>query len=398
MGLFDIFKRNSEEDEQLRQYLSPDAVVQTIMKKDALKVNTVYACINIISNSIASLPFDLYQRTADGRVKAVGHKLYSLCKYPSLDMSGYNFRQALLVNLLIYGNAYIEIIRLRGQVRELNLIPSDKVNVIELADGRLEYDITSSTGTQTIYSDEGKILHITGNSTNGKIGISPIEIGMKSIVLARSLEAFGINYFDRGARPSGFLKTQKKLTEEAVARLKKGFANYMGSANSGKMIVLEDGMEYEIAQNGNDSSQFLESRRLQISEIARLYSVPLHLLQETEKSTSWGSGLEQLNTSFVQMCLSPYLKRIEDAFGFALLTERERKEYYFEFNVEGLLRGDTQSRIALYHSAIQDGWMSPNDVRRLENMPAIENGDIYLIPLNMQQYSGDDNPDLEGNK
>ena len=242
------------------------------------------------------------------------------------------------------------------------------------------------------------ILHIVGKSYNGKKGLSPIELGMRSLVLSRALEAFGVNYFDRGARPSGFLKTAKKLSEEAVDRLKKSFTeNYMGSANSGKMLVLEDGMEYEVAQNGNDSSQFIQSRNMQIEEIARLFNVPLFLLQSTEKSTSWGSGLEQLSQSFTRYCLTPYLKRIEEAFNFNLLSEKERKEYYFEFNVDGILRGDSSSRINLYHQGIMDGWLSPNEVRQLENLPAIEGGDIYLIPLNMEQYSGDENESIGEN-
>ena len=148
MGLFNgitfnnIFKRDAELNTEFKQAVSADTIVKSIHKKDALKINTVYACVNIISSTIASLPFDLYQKTDTGRVKAVKHRLYNLCKYPSLDMSGFNFKESLLVNLLIWGNAYIEIVRVKGQVKELNLIPSEKVEITELADGRVKYTLS----------------------------------------------------------------------------------------------------------------------------------------------------------------------------------------------------------------------------------------------------------------
>lgn len=362
---------------------------------DSLKINAVFACVNIISNAIASLPFDLYRRTDNGREKAVNHRLYNLTKYPSADIPGYNFREALVVNLLIFGNAYIELVRVGGRVRELNLIPSKYVTVNTASDGTVSYVVTYKGGSRRVEFGDESIMHIAGKSFNGRVGMSPVEKCMESIVLARALEHFGVAYFERGARPSGFLKTARKLSEEAVARLKTSFAdNYMGSKNSGKMIVLEDGMEYAPAQNGNSDSQFLEARRFQIEEIARIFAVPLFLLQSTEKSTSWGSGLEQLNISFVQTCLSNWLKRIEEAFNFFLLTDAEKRQYYFEFNVDGLLRGDQKSRFDAYHEAIMDGWLSPNEVRAKENLPDIPGGDVYFIPVNMAGYAGPDKGEL----
>ena len=396
MNIFDkLLKRSSPQT--VEDILTPEILANTVSKKDSLQINAVYACVNVISSAIASLPFDLYRKTADGRVKAEDNPLYSITKHPSVDMPAYNFMESLLLNLLIYGNAFVEIVRIHGQVRELNLIPSEKVTIVSNSDGQISYVITqlSSTGRLTqIKADPKKIMHITGKCFNGRKGLSPVELCMKSISIARALEIYGLNYFERGARPSGFLKVPTKLTDEAAQRLKLDFArNYQGTSKSGKPIVLEQGTDYVIADNGNDSSQFLESRRFAVEEIARIFQVPLFLVSETSKSTSWGSGIEAQGIAFVQYCLGPYLKKIEEAFGFYLLPSKEQDSLYFEFNVDGLLRGDQKSRFDAYHTAIMDGWMSPNEVRAKENLPAIDGGDVYLMPVNMAGYAGEDKKD-----
>lgn len=365
-----------------------------IDKKTALRINTVYACINIISNAVASLPFDLYARTASGRKKAVEHKLYRLSKYPSVDVPAFNYMEALMVNLLIYGNAYVELVRLAsGRVAELHLIPSSAVSMVHKNDGEIIYTVTEASGSKTISSRDGRIMHITGKSFNGREGLSPVDLALKSIKLSEALENFGLQYFERGARPAGFLKVPHKMSDKAAINLKRSFMeSYMGSRNSGKTIILEDGVEYEAAQNGNDSSQFIESRRYQIAEIARIFNISLVFLQETEKSTSWGSGIEQLNIMFYQNCLLSWLKRIEAAYNFTLLNDRERDIYYFEFNNEGLLRGDLKSRYEAYHTAIMDGWLSPAEVREKENLPAEPGQGQYFMPVNMEAYAGPDMP------
>lgn len=370
--------------------LNPQEI--TLSGSEALKVNTVYACINVISNSVAALPFDLYRRTGSGREKAIKHRLYKLTKYPSIDTPGFNFKEALAVNLLIWGNAYIEIVKTGGAVRELNLIPSEYVHVSKKQNGEYIYTVQRDKGPSAVFSSlEGGIMPIAGKSYNGREGLSPVDLGLRSIKLSKALENFGLQYFERGARPSGFLKTPHKLSEKAFINLKRSFMQqYMGSANSGKMIVLEDGLDYVTAQNGNSDSQFLQARQYQVEEIARIFNVPLFMLQSTEKTTSWGSGLETLNNSYLTHCLLPILRRIEEAYNFYLLTDKEKADYYFEFNTEGLLRADTKTRFEAYHTGIMDGWLSPNDVRTKENMPAIEGGNVYYMPVNMAAYAGPD--------
>ena len=398
MGFFDfITKRNMDQGDrppaEVADLLDPDKIT----KGDALKINAVLSCISIISGAIAALPFDLFRRTENGREKATKHCLYKLTQFPALEMPAFNFMEALIINLLIYGNAYIEIVRVKREIKELHLIPSKAVSTAEKADGEIIYYISREGGKTTFSSRDGVIMHIAGRAWNGREGLSPVDLCMRSLDFSRALENFGASYFGRGARPSGFLKAKRPLTPDAVKNLKRSFIeNYAGGKNSGKMIVLEDGMEYEAAQNGNDQAQFLETRRFQIAEIARIFNVPLYLLNETEKSTSWGSGLEQLNISFVQNTLTPTLKRIEEAYNFYLLTDAEKTNYYFEFNVDGLLRGDQKSRAEFYHSALMDGWLSPNEIRRKENLPDIPGGDIYYIPLNLTAYAGPDKP-AEGN-
>jgi HK97 family phage portal protein len=377
----------------IEDILTPELLASTVSKKDSMQINAVYACVNIISSAIASLPFDIYRKTDNGREKAVKLPLYGITKNPSADMPAYNFMESLLVNLLIYGNAFVEVVRIRGQVRELNLIPSEKVTITKDGDGQNVYVVTGSDGKgQTSFpASSKKIMHVVGKSYNGTEGISPVQLCMRSLSIARALEIYGLNYFERGARPSGFLKVPTKLTEESAERLKRDFArNYQGTAKSGKPIVLEQGTEYVIADNGNDSSQFLESRRFAIEEICRLFTMPLWMVSETSKSTSWGSGIEAQGIAFVQYCIGPIMKRIEEAFGFYLLSAKEQEQYYFEFNIDGLLRGDQKSRFDAYHTAIMDGWMSPNEVREKENLPAIAGGDVYLLPVNMAGYAGED--------
>ena len=371
----------------------------TISKNDALRINAVLACVSIISGTIAALPFALYRKTKNGREKATRHPLYKLTQYPCLDMPAYNFTEALIINYLIWGNAYIEMVKIGGQVRELRLAPSSAVSMTKDGRGNIIYTITrADAGSETISSADRVIMQIAGRSFNGWEGKSPVDLCMQSFKLSKALEDFGLAYFERGARPAGFLRAPRKLSEEAVIRLKRSFIEqYAGSKNSGKLIVLEDGLEYEAAQNGNDQSQFLQSRSWQIADIARAFSVPLYMLQETEKSTSWGSGLEQLNISFVQHTLTPILKRLEAAYNYYLLADAERGNYYFEYNTEGLLRGDLKSRAEYYHSALMDGWLSPNEIREKENLPNIPGGDVYYVPLNLQAYAGQDAPAKDGN-
>lgn len=402
MSILDFFRRAGSVDVQ---NLPDDESGEKAGKYDALKINTVWACVNIISNAVASLPLDLYRRTENGREKATDHRLYKLTKYPSLDMPAYNYMESLLVNLLVYGNAYVELVKTRGQIRELHLIPSNRISVSD-ADGQVKYNYLDDDGVVSGTFEDGQIMPIVGKCFNGHNGLSPVEMGLKSIGLARALEAFGLSYFERGARPSGFLSTSRKLSDQAVARLKRAFADqYMGSKNSGKMIILEDGLKYDQAQNGNDSSQFLESRRFAVEEISRLFAVPLYMLGDTSKTTSWGAGIESMGISFVTYCLQPFLSRIEEAYSFYLLSDRpqsgglsERDLYYFEFNVAGLLRGDQKSRYEAYHTALMDGWLSPNEVRAKENLPAVENGDTYFIPVNMAPYAGADRDQVRGDE
>lgn len=393
MNWINLFKRGivgkkAQITEGVQSALDGAPAIPSLSKQTSIKINAVYACVNIISNAVASLPLGLYRKTDNGREKIEDHRLAKLLRRPSADMSAFNFKEALTVNLLIYGNAYIEkVLGRSGDIIELNLIESDKVSTRRRADGSIKYTVSTSKGTKI--ADEGRLIHVAGKSFTGKVGKSPVELCLQSIAFSKALEEYGHKYFSEGARPSGFLTTPNIMTPDAQRNILSSFRDeYCGSSNSGKIAILTEGLQFQQAQNGNDSSQFLETRRYQVEEIARIFQVPLFLLQSTEKSTSWGSGLEQLNISFVQHCLSPYLKRIEEALNYNLLTGKD-DDLYFEFDVNGLLRGDMQGRFAAYHQALSDGWMSINEVREKENLPKVEGGDGHFVPLNMGRLAPD---------
>lgn len=369
---------------------------------NALEISAVMACVRVLSDSIASLPLKLYERDEQSRMEARTHPLYRvLHDRPNPVMTSFTFREVLMLHLALWGNFYAEIVRdSRGNIAALWPIPPNKVHVEFYSDGgmtRRRYHVHYG---EVVLSD-ADTLHIPGLGYNGYIGLSPISLARDTLGLSKATELYGSKFFANDATPGGILTHPGNLKEESVKRLKADWQNLHKSASNARRIaVLEEGMDFKQIGIPPEDSQFLETRKFQVAEIARIFRVPPHMIADVERSTSWGTGIEQQTMGFVQYTLRPWLVRIEQAISAQLLRGNEPERYYPEFSLEGLLRGDTESRYQSYAIARQWGWMSINEIRRAENMepvPQDQGGDLYISPLNMAPASQVTEQD-EGNR
>lgn len=350
----------------------------------AMQTSAVYACVRVIAETVASLPLFLYKKDRNSKVKAYEHPLYEvLHDLPNYETTSFCFREAMMASLLLYGNAYARIVRDRkGHVTELwylkpSLMRVERDNTTK----RLKYTYTDEHKSY-VFSPE-QIFHIPGLSFNGITGISPIEQAREAIGLALATEEFGAKFFENGARPGGVLEHPGVVKDPE--RLRESWNRvYQGIRNSHKVAVLEEGMKYHEIGIPPEQAQFLQTRKYQLNEICRIFRVPPHLVGDLERSTF--SNIEHQSIDFVTHTIRPWLVRWEQAVYKDLLNEQERRLYYAKFNVDGLLRGDFATRMQGYATARQNGWMSINDIRELEDMnpiPKEQGGDDYLVNGNM---------------
>ena len=369
-----------------------------VTERSAMQMTAVYCCVRILSEAVASLLLQFYRYTDDGgKEKAVEHPLYFLLHdEPNPEMTSFIFRETLMTHLLLWGNAYSQIIRNgKGEVVALYPLMPDRMKVDRDEHGRLYYeytvydsdDVDGRKGTnkvgRTIRLQPHDVLHIPGLGFDGLVGYSPIAMAKNAIGLAIATEEYGSKFFANGAAPSGVLEHPGTIKDPSKVR-ESWQATFGGSGNANKIAVLEEGMKYTPISISPEQAQFLETRKFQIDEIARIFRVPPHMIGDLEKSSF--NNIEQQSLEFVKYTLDPWVSRWEQAMVRALLTPDEKKKYFFKFNVDGLLRGDYQSRMNGYATARQNGWMSANDIRELENLdriPAEQGGDLYLINGNM---------------
>ncbi len=369
---------------------------KSVTERSAMQMTAVYACVRILSEAIAGLPLHLYKYTDTGsKEKAIDHPLYLLLHdEPNPEMSAFVFRETLMTHLLLWGNAYAQVIRNgKGEVVALYPLMPNKMTVDRDQNGRLYYsylhaneEAPTMKGSSVILSPYD-VLHIPGLGFDGLVGYSPIAMAKNAIGLAMATEEYGAKFFANGAAPSGVLEHPGTIKDPTRVR-EAWQTQFGGSSNSGKIAVLEEGMKYTPISISPEQAQFLETRKFQINEIARIFRVPPHMLADLEKSSF--SNIEQQSLEFVKYTLDPWVIRWEQSLMRTLLTPDEKKEYFFKFNVDGLLRGDYASRMSGYATARQNGWMSANDIRELENLdriPAEDGGDLYLINGNMLPMS-----------
>ena len=379
-------------------FLGGTASGKYVTERSAMQMTAVYCCVRILSEAVASLPLQFYRYTDDGgKEKAVEHPLYFLLHdEPNLEMTSFIFRETLMTHLLLWGNAYSQIIRNgKGEVVALYPLMPDRMKVDRDEHGRLYYeytvydtdDVDGRKGTdkvgRTVRLQPHDVLHIPGLGFDGLVGYSPIAMAKNAIGLAIATEEYGSKFFANGAAPSGVLEHPGTIKDPSKVR-ESWQATFGGSGNANKIAVLEEGMKYTPISISPEQAQFLETRKFQIDEIARIFRVPPHMIGDLEKSSF--NNIEQQSLEFVKYTLDPWVSRWEQAMVRALLTPDEKKKYFFKFNVDGLLRGDYQSRMNGYATARQNGWMSANDIRELENLdriPAEQGGDLYLINGNM---------------
>lgn len=384
--------KNSTAGSSYRFFMGGSTAGKNVTERSAMQMTAVYACVRILSEAIAGLPLHLYHSKADGgKEKAVGHPLYFLLHdEPNAEMTSFVFRETLMTHLLLWGNAYAQVIRNgKGEVIALYPLMPNRMQVNRNEKGQLYYQYNTSSddaptmeGSTVVLMPED-VLHIPGLGFDGLVGYSPIAMAKNAIGLAIATEEYGAKFFANGAAPSGVLEHPGTIKDPQRVR-DAWMSQFGGSHNSGKVAVLEEGMKYTPISISPEQAQFLETRKFQINEIARIFRVPPHMVGDLEKSSF--SNIEQQSLEFVKYTLDPWVIRWEQSLQKTLLSSEDKKEYFFKFNLEGLLRGDYASRMSGYATARQNGWMSANDIRELENLdriPAELGGDLYLINGNM---------------
>ncbi|MEW8994404.1 phage portal protein [Clostridium sp.] len=360
---------------------------KTVNEKTAMQTTAVYACVRILAETIASLPLHTYKYTETGKEKSMDHSIYHLlADEPNPEMTSFVFRETLMGHLLLWGNAYAQIIRDgRGKVTALYPLMPNIMSVKRAENGEIYYVYCKGGQDYTLRSDE--VLHIPGLGFDGLIGYSPIAMAKNAIGMAIATEEYGASFFANGANPGGVLEHPGIVKDPTRVR-ESWNSVYQGTKNAHRVAVLEEGMKFQSIGIPPEQAQFLQTRKFQINEIARIFRIPPHMIGDLDKSSF--SNIEQQSLEFVMYTLDPWVVRWEQAIKRALFTESEKKQYFVKFNVDGLLRGDYQSRMNGYAVGRQNGWLSSNDIRELENLNRIPEelgGDLYLINGNMTKLA-----------
>lgn len=350
-----------------------------VTAKNAMALSTVYTCVKVLSESMGILPLNLFEVTDNKRQKATGHSVQKLFKNgPNDFMTSLEWKELITTHLSLRGN-HFSYISWSGK-RVLELLPLNPANVkAELDDKwQVRYKVTFPNGTWD-YIEAKNILHIRLLTLDGLNGISPIQQGKHAIGLAKATERHGSKVFANGAHPSGGFSAEGQLTDGQFERMKGQLSEYKGE-NVHRNLILEGGMKWFQTSMTSEDAQYLETRKFQRSEIFGLYRVPPHMGGDLERATF--SNIESQGLSFYQSALMPYVVRMEERFAKDLILDKS-KNYQVKFNANALMRGDSASRGDYYTKMIQNGAMSPNEIRLLEDMDPRDGGDIYLTPLNM---------------
>ena len=393
MGIFKgLFRsrdkpQNSYDSPSYTYFFGRSTAGKSVNDRTAMQQIAVYACVRVLSEGIAQLPLHVYEYTDKGKERVPRHPLYFLLHdQPNPEMTSFVFRETLMSHLLIYGNAYAQIIRNgRGEVMGLYPLMPDKIKADRDERNRLIYKYSRYDEQNPNFREQGEIilpaeqvLHIPGLGFDGLVGYSPIAMAKNAIGLAVACDEYGASFFANGASPSAVLEHPGVIKNPE--RVREAWHRAYGSGNAHRTAILEEGMKYTPISIPNNEAQFLETRKFQIEEIARLYRVPLHMIGDLDHATF--SNIEQMSLEFVMYTLSPWLSRWEQAMMKALLSDSEKGKYFIKFNVEGLLRGDYASRMQGYSIGIQNGFLCPNDVRMLEDMnyiPDEEGGNTFMV-------------------
>ncbi len=352
----------------------------------ALQASAVYACVRVLAETIASLPLHVYKRLARGKEKATDHYLYPILHdAPNPEMTSFEFRETMMGHLCLRGNAYAEkVIDRAGRVKELWPLNPDRVTVErDKATKQLVYTVTIPDEARKVELGSDRILHIRGLSGDGIIGYSPIKLARESIGLSLATEEYGARFFGNGSRPGGVLEHPGKLGAEARKNLKKSWEDmHQGLEQSHRIAILEEGLKWHQIGIAPEEAQYLETRQHQTTDIARIFRVPPHMIGDLTRSTN--NNIEHQGIEFAVYTMTPWCVRFEQGFR-QRLFDVDDTNYFAEFLINGLLRGDINSRYNAYAIGRQWGWLSADDIRELENQNPLPDGQgkTYLLPLNM---------------
>jgi HK97 family phage portal protein len=354
----------------------------------AMQLAAVWACVRLISETIATLPLQVYERDAKGgRTLARDHWLYTILHdQPNANMTAVEFWEAVVAQLCLWGNAYCLKTYAGSKIISLDPLKPNLMQVKTDLNGDLIYLYTTSKGVKTY--TEAEVWHIKGFGIDGLIGLSPVSYARNSLGSSISADEASGKVFANGLRAGGALKMGQILNAAQRKEIRESLAEQLaGTSNTGKLMVLEGGAEYQPLSMNPEDAQMLGTRAFHVEEICRWFRVPPFMIGHSEKSTSWGTGLEQQMIGFLTFALRPYLSRIEQGIKKSLLPPAERTRFHSEFSLEGLMRADSAGRAALYASAAQNGWMTRNEIRELENWPPVEGGNELTVQSNLVPLS-----------
>lgn len=390
-ALFEVLQKYSEDF--LNGEDVPTSESSKVNTATAMSFSAVFACNRVLSETLASCPIFLYEKGDKGnRAQVTDAPEYGLLHYaPNAEMTPGQFKEFGMSNINLGGNLIAQkVFNMHGEILELRPITWDRVRIdIDKKSGRLLYYIDGKQEPKT----RDEILHIPGLTLDGYIGITPLTYAAMTVDIGVSQDKFEKNFYHNRASTSGIFQYPNELSDEGFQRLKKDIKkNYTGLSNAGVPMILEGGGQFKEITMKLTDAQFIESKRFRIEDVARIFRVPLHLIQDLTRSTN--NNIEHQSLEFIVYTMLPWFKRWEENLNLQLLSnESKRKNRYFEFKIDSLLRGDAQTRATAYAQGRQWGWLSVNDIRRLENMNPIENGDRYLEPLNMVEAGKTQNDD-----
>ncbi|MGU9870033.1 phage portal protein [Kluyvera ascorbata] len=361
-----------------------------VSSQKAMRLTAVFGCIRVLAESMGMLPCNLYKITGNSKQKATSERLHKLLTMKPNDyMTPQEFWELVIVCLCLRGNFYAYKVKALGEVVELLPIDPGCVEPKLNSQWQPVYQVTFPDGSTDVLGQDD-IWHVRTLTFDGLVGLNPIAYAREAISLGMATEEHGARLFSNGAVTSGVLRTEQTLTDAAYTRLRKDFEDrHLGLSNAHRPMILEMGLDWKSMALNAEDSQFLETRKFQLEEICRLFRVPMHMVQNTDRSTF--NNIENLGMGFINYSLVPYMTRIEQRINIGLVKESKQGVYYAKFNAGALLRGDMKSRFEAYSTGINWGIYSPNDCRELEELNPRAGGDIYLTPMNMTTKPSDGN-------
>ena len=359
-------------------YAAPSPV--EVNEDSAMQLSAVWACVRLLSETVASLPVNVYRKTATGRELAPDHWLSLLmARKPNRYQTKVEFFETLMLNLALHGNAYAKITKVGGKIRSLLPLMASQIETKLLADGSVVH-LYHADGNVDVLSAES-VWHVKLYG-NGIVGKSPLAFGRNMFGIAQAAEQSVSKIYANGGKPSGVLSFDRLLTPAQRASVRENFAT-LTTGTDDRLLVIEQGMKFDAVSMSPQDIELLASRKHQIDEIARWFGVPSILINQNEGSTTLGSSTAEIISGFYKLNLRPYLERIEASVKTWLFTPEEANQYEFEFDFEGLLRSDLKSRLEGYRTAVAGTILTPNEVRRIEGWPRVDGGDVLLSQVNM---------------